>query len=85
MAKTRILLADDHALVRAGFRALLEQQPDMEVVGEAASGEEAERMVVGRLPTLNFISFSKDKVKISKPEDRPSPRGKSEAAREKPR
>jgi two-component system, NarL family, response regulator NreC len=36
MPKTRILIADDHALVRSGFRALLAGQPDLEVVGEAA-------------------------------------------------
>ncbi len=37
----RVLLADDQALVRAGFRALLDAQDDIEVVGEAADGEEA--------------------------------------------
>jgi two-component system, NarL family, response regulator NreC len=36
--KIRILIADDHALVRAGLRSLLAAQPDMEVVGEAADG-----------------------------------------------
>jgi DNA-binding NarL/FixJ family response regulator len=39
--KVRILVADDQALVRAGFRMILNAQPDMEVVGEAANGEEA--------------------------------------------
>jgi DNA-binding NarL/FixJ family response regulator len=38
---TRVLLADDQALVRAGFRLILEAQPDLEVVGEAADGAEA--------------------------------------------
>jgi DNA-binding NarL/FixJ family response regulator len=37
----RVLLADDQALVRAGFRALLDAQEDIEVVGEAADGQEA--------------------------------------------
>ncbi len=37
----RVLLADDQALVRAGFRMILEAQPDMEVVGEAGDGEQA--------------------------------------------
>ncbi|MEV3988399.1 response regulator transcription factor [Streptomyces sp. NPDC049837] len=37
----RVLLADDQALVRAGFRALLDAQPDIETVAEAADGEEA--------------------------------------------
>ena len=38
---TRVLIADDQALVRAGFRKLLESAPDIEVVGEAADGREA--------------------------------------------
>jgi DNA-binding NarL/FixJ family response regulator len=39
--KTRILLADDHALVRRGLRLVLEAEPDLEVVGEAGNGAEA--------------------------------------------
>ena len=38
---TRVLLADDQGLVRAGFKALLSAQPDIDVVGEAADGAEA--------------------------------------------
>lgn len=41
MAKIRILIADDHAILREGIRALLALYPDMEVVGEAADGKEA--------------------------------------------
>lgn len=41
MNKIRILLADDHTILRAGLRALLNAEPDMEVVGEAVDGEEA--------------------------------------------
>jgi DNA-binding NarL/FixJ family response regulator len=41
----RVLLADDQSLVRAGFKALLDAQPDIGVVGEAADGEEAVRTV----------------------------------------
>jgi DNA-binding NarL/FixJ family response regulator len=41
MEKLRILLADDHAVVRAGLRMIITSQPDMEVVGEAADGREA--------------------------------------------
>ena len=37
----RVVIADDHALVRAGFRALIEAEPGLEVVGEAADGAEA--------------------------------------------
>lgn len=41
----RVVLADDQVLVRAGFRALLDAQGDIEVIGEAADGEEALRLV----------------------------------------
>jgi two-component system response regulator NreC len=44
MNKVRILLADDHGVVRKGLRFLLERRPDMEVVGEAADGREAVRL-----------------------------------------
>ena len=40
----RILLADDQALVRAGFRVLVDSAPDLEVVGEAANGHDAVRL-----------------------------------------
>ncbi len=40
MDAIRILLADDHAVLRAGLTALLDARPDMEVVGEAADGSE---------------------------------------------
>ena len=39
--KIRILLADDHAVVRQGFKLILAAQPDMEIVGEAGNGREA--------------------------------------------
>jgi DNA-binding NarL/FixJ family response regulator len=42
--KIRVLLADDHHLVRRGFRRLLEDDPRIEVIGEAADGEEAIRL-----------------------------------------
>ena len=38
---TRVLIVDDQALVRTGFRMILEAEPDLDVVGEAADGEEA--------------------------------------------
>jgi two-component system response regulator NreC len=41
MNKIRVLIADDHAIVREGLRALIEVQPDIEVVAEATNGEEA--------------------------------------------
>jgi len=45
MEKIRVLLADDHKLVRAGIRALLENLSDVEVLGEASNGEEVIRLV----------------------------------------
>jgi DNA-binding NarL/FixJ family response regulator len=42
--KITVLLVDDHSLVRRGFRRLLEDEPDMEVVGEAGDGEESIRL-----------------------------------------
>src|SRR5687768_4852684 len=39
--KIRVLLADDHAVLRGGLRALLSLEPDMDVVGEVSTGEEA--------------------------------------------
>jgi DNA-binding NarL/FixJ family response regulator len=47
----RVLLADDQALVRAGFRALLDAQDDIKVVGEAADGEEAVTLTDSCAPT----------------------------------
>ncbi len=41
----RVLLADDQALIRAGFRVLIDSDPDLEVVGEAADGDEAVALV----------------------------------------
>lgn len=41
MSKTRIMLVDDHAVLRAGLRALLDKQPDLEVVAEASTAAEA--------------------------------------------
>jgi DNA-binding NarL/FixJ family response regulator len=42
--KITVLLVDDHSLVRRGFRRMLEDEPDMDVVGEAGDGEEAVRV-----------------------------------------
>jgi DNA-binding NarL/FixJ family response regulator len=48
----RVLLADDQALVRGGFRSILEGQPDMEVVAEAADGAEAVELAVAERPDV---------------------------------
>jgi DNA-binding NarL/FixJ family response regulator len=53
----RVLLADDQHLVRAGFRALLEAEPDLEVVGEAATGVEAVELVKATRPDVVLMDI----------------------------
>jgi DNA-binding NarL/FixJ family response regulator len=53
----RVLLADDQALVRAGFRALLDAQPDIEVVDEAADGEAAVAAARSLLPDVVLMDI----------------------------
>ena len=45
--KIRVLIADDHTLLRNGIRALLDEQPDMTMVAEAGDGREAVRLAPG--------------------------------------
>ncbi len=54
---TKIVLADDHALVRDGIRALLESERDLEVIGEVSNGEEAIVMVEKLHPDLLIIDI----------------------------
>jgi len=58
MKITRVLLADDHVLVRAGSRTLLEKIPNVKVVAEAASGREALEMVKTKLPDLVLMDIA---------------------------
>ena len=57
--KVRILLADDHAVVRQGFRMILNQEPDLEVVGEAGNGREAVRLVEELKPDMNGVEATR--------------------------
>jgi DNA-binding NarL/FixJ family response regulator len=50
--KITILLADDHSVVRQGFRRILESQPDMQIVGEAANGRQAIEQATKLLPDV---------------------------------
>ena len=53
----RVLLADDHSLVREGLRALLERDPEIQVVGEAADGQEAMRAIRALRPDLALLDL----------------------------
>ena len=52
-----ILIVDDHAVVRQGVRAFLEKQPDLEVVGEAASGAEAVQLAAQHVPDVVLMDL----------------------------
>lgn len=53
----RIVLADDHSLVRDGIRALLEEDRNLEVIGEASNGKEAVAMVLDKNPDILIIDI----------------------------
>jgi DNA-binding NarL/FixJ family response regulator len=55
MSKVKIVLVEDHRVVREGLRALLDRQPDMEVVGEAGDGKEAVRLVTEHRPVVALV------------------------------
>jgi two-component system, NarL family, response regulator LiaR len=55
--KISLMITDDHALVRQGIRAFLELQPDLNVIGEAGSGEEAVRMAAELVPDVVLMDL----------------------------
>lgn len=57
-AHVSIMLVDDHAVVRAGYRRFLEQEPGYAVIAEAASGEEAYMLLQTRQPDLVVLDLS---------------------------
>src|SRR5262249_60023303 len=58
MPETRILIADDHAVVRSGLRAVLEAQPGWSVVAEASDGKEALAKALDAKPDVAIIDYS---------------------------
>jgi len=58
LGKIKILIADDHAVVREGTRQILEQEPDLDVVAEAGDGEEAVRLAGNFKPDVAIIDIA---------------------------
>jgi DNA-binding NarL/FixJ family response regulator len=58
MSSTRVLIADDHPLIRSGLRALLGREPEFEVVGEAADGYQALELVEQLKPDVVMLDVS---------------------------
>ena len=58
MKRVRILLADDHTVMRAGLRALLERQPNLEVVGEAEDGRQTVELASSHVPDVVVMDIA---------------------------
>ena len=58
MSKIRLLLVDDHEIVRAGLRMLFSAEPEVEIIGEAGSGEEAVDAVENLLPDVVLMDVA---------------------------
>jgi DNA-binding NarL/FixJ family response regulator len=62
MAPIRVLLADDHKIVRAGIRSILEQSGDIEVVAEAEDGEQARDLIQQHMPDVAVLDIQMPKM-----------------------
>ena len=62
MDKIRVLIADDHAVVREGTKQIMVREPDLEVVAEAGDGEEAVRMVGTTKPDVVIMDVAMPKI-----------------------
>jgi NarL family two-component system response regulator LiaR len=62
MSKIKVIIADDHVLFREGTRNLIEQEKDLEVVGEASDGEEAVELVTRLSPHVALMDIAMPKV-----------------------
>lgn len=60
--KIRILLADDHAMVREGTKVLLEQEDDLEVIAEAGDGKKAVQLAIRQRPDVVIMDFAMPKL-----------------------
>jgi DNA-binding NarL/FixJ family response regulator len=57
MAAIRVLLADDHAVVRKGIRDFLEEEGDIQVIAEAADGEQAKQLILAQQPDVVILDI----------------------------
>lgn len=62
MEPTRILIADDHAVLRSGLRLLLDAQPDFKVVGEASTGEETVERSIALRPDILLLDIAMPEI-----------------------
>ena len=65
MNSIRILLADDHAVVRQGFRAILAQQPDMQIVGEAGNGRDVLKLAQETTPDVIVMDVAMPELLVA--------------------
>ena len=82
-APIRVLLADDQPLLRAGFRVILEAEPDIEVVGEAADGLQAVDRAPALRPDVVLMDIRMprlDGLEATAPARRPAPDGPATGA-----
>jgi DNA-binding NarL/FixJ family response regulator len=61
-SKIRVVLVDDHAVVRAGIRQFMERAPDIQVVGEAEDGEEAKTVIQEQQPDVAVLDIQMPKM-----------------------
>src|SRR5512140_3279439 len=58
----KVFLADDHSIVREGLALLLQQEPDIEVIGQAGDGEEALKQILQLRPDIAILDISMPKL-----------------------
>jgi DNA-binding NarL/FixJ family response regulator len=62
MKKIKILIADDHSIIRSGLRMLFRSEPEFSVVGEAENGEEALEKIAAQNPNIAILDISMPKI-----------------------
>ncbi len=60
--KNKVLLADDHGVVRLGIKAIVEKMDNIEVVGEALDGAEALSLIINNKPDIVLLDISMPKM-----------------------